>query len=783
MAIKNYLIFFFIFLFAGGYCQELTGTIRGKVTDKQSGFEIPGVNISVTSVEPIQGGASDVFGNFRVENIPVGRHTIRVSLIGYETVTLSNLMLTSAKELEVNIALEESIVNLETVTISAQGDKKESINKMATVSSRTFSVEEAARYSGALQDPARMAQNFAGVNGSNDSRNDIIIRGNSPTGVLWRLEGIDIPSPNHFATLGTTGGPISMLNINNISNSDFATSAFAAEYGNALSGVFDLNLRAGNSEKKEYLAQVGFNGFELGAEGPFKKGNRGSYLANYRYSTLGVFHALGVDLGTGAAVPEYQDVTFKINGFTRNNIALSLFGIGGISSIEFLAKDAGSNNLFTRDLEDTRFTSETGILGVSAKKFLDKNTSIKLILSGSHVATKGIIEKVDSLFQPLYTDYAFSQLQDKLSSHLRFNKKVNASNTYIIGAIYDHLFFDVTDSIYENGNYRIASDSKENTSLSQVYAQWQHKFSGLFKMNLGLHSQNFHFNSSFILEPRLGLKYSLTEKQTLSFGYGLHSQTQPITVYFERDQLAGNNLPNKNLDFSKSHHIVLAHDWFFSESMRLKSEIYYQHLFDVPVDSFASTYSMLNEGADFGIASGTGILNNGTGRNYGLEITLEHFFNKGYYFLFTSSLFEAKYKGSDGVERNSVYNTNYVFNALGGKEFNILKNTTLSFDSKVTYTGGRRYSPIDYALSAQFNRDIRDNTRAFSLQYDPYFRLDFKITFRRNGKKTSQQFAVDLQNITGNKNIFLQEYNPTTKQVETTYQRGFFPDVQYKIYF
>jgi hypothetical protein len=148
-----------------------------------------------------------------------------------------------------------------------------------------------------------MASNFAGVSGANDARNDIIIRGNSPSGLLWQLEGLNIPNPNHFGSLSSTGGPVSMLNNNVLDKSDFMTSAFPAQYGNALSGVFDLSLRNGNNEKYEFLGQVGFNGFELGAEGPFSKNSKSSFLINYRYSTLALFQQIGINFGTGSATP------------------------------------------------------------------------------------------------------------------------------------------------------------------------------------------------------------------------------------------------------------------------------------------------------------------------------------------------------------------------------------------------------------------------------------------------------------------------------------------------
>lgn len=766
--------------------QDLTSTIKGTVVDKQSQFTLPGVNVILVGSDPIVGASTDINGRFRLENVPVGRHTIQVSFLGYETITLGNLLINSGKELDLNISMVESIGELQEVVITGQADKRESLNKMATVSARQFSVEEAQRYSGSLQDPARMAQNFAGVSGASDDRNDIIIRGNSPTGVLWRMEGIDIPSPNHFSSLGTTGGPVSMLNINNLSNSDFMTSAWTADYGNALSGVFDLKLRAGNSDKREYLGQVGFNGFELGAEGPFSKSGLSSYLLNYRYSTLGVFNALGVDLGTGTAIPEYQDLTFKLNFPTKKAGNFSVWGIGGTSFIEFEPDGNDSTNLYSDGTSRTKFSSSTAVAGASHQYYFNENTYYKLVLAASGSQTLGAGDSIGEEPADAYPLFGFDRRQMKYSANLKLNRKVNAKNTFTAGVIGDYYTFDMLDSArLDDGTILIISDNAAEAMLVQGYALWQHRFNEKWTLNSGLHSQSFLLNNSHMIEPRLGLKYALNSRHTFNLGAGHHSQLQPITVYFIEETDANGNifLANEDLDFTKAIHAVIGHDFFLNENMRLKTEVYYQHLYNIPVDTFASSFSMLNAGADFVLPTQTGLVNEGTGYNYGLEITLERFFNRGYYFLITNSFFNSRYEGSDGVERNTQFNGNYVSNLLAGKEFQLGQKAALSFDTKVTYAGGRRYTPIDLAASRLTGQEVLIEDEAFASQFDDYFRTDFKIMFRYNGKKIAQQFSVDLQNVTNNQNVFQHGYNNNTGDVGTVYQRGFFPDVQYKIYF
>lgn len=776
-----------LFLFIGQmtlFGQELTQNLRGTITDKQSQFPIPGAKVIVVDSNPIKAAITDIDGNFEIADVSIGRLTVQISFIGYEAATIPNLELKSGKELVINVGLEESVAVLNKVDVTYKEEKGESINKMASVSARTISTDEAGKFAGTLNDPARMAQNYAGVSGVSDDRNDIIIRGNSPLGVLWRMDGIDIPSPNHFASLGTTGGPVSMLNINNLANSDFYTSAWSADYGNALSGVFDLRLRNGNNARREYLGQVGFNGFEFGAEGPFSQKSRASYLINYRYSTLGVISALGINLGVGAAIPQYQDVTFKVNVPTKKAGRFTLWGIGGTSFIEFEPSDEiDSTNLYADPNERSRFESRTGVVGASHKYFFNKKTFSELIVAYSVSSTIGTGDSITEGGTP-FNRFGFDRNQFKASANYKINHKFNAKNTLAVGAIAEHYRTDILDSAYNSGAYRIISSSEGSAVLLQSYINYQHKFNDQLTFNGGVHSQHFLLSDSHVAEPRLGFRYRLGQRHTLSIGSGMHSQIQPITVYFIEEENDGNiTFPNQSLGFSKAIHNVLGYDLAISENMRLKAEVYYQHLYEVPVDSFSSSFSMLNQGADFVLPNGTGYVNEGTGTNYGIELTLERFLNKGYYFLFTTSIFDSRFEGSDGVERNTAFNGNYIFNLLGGKEFRLNKNMTLGFDIKTTYAGGRRYTPINLEASRLFDTEILFEDQLYEEQHPNYFRLDFKTTFKYNGEKLNQEFSVDLQNITNQQNVFQSGYNRATENIGIVYQRGFFPNVQYKIYF
>lgn len=770
--------------------QTLTQTIKGTVVDKQSQTPLPGVVVQVLNSEPLLGTSTNDKGEFKIERVPIGRWQLKFQVISYKERYIT-IILNAGKESVTNLEMEESVIQGEEVVITAEQDKTKTNNKMSTVSSRVFSAEEAARYAGSRNDPARMAANFAGVSGANDSRNDIVIRGNSPLGILWRLNGLDIPNPNHFGNAGSTGGPISILNNNTLDNSDFMTGAFAADYGNATSGVFDLKMRQGNNEKHEFIAQLGFNGFELGAEGPLSKNKNASFMVNYRYSTLSVFKALNIDFGTGAAVPQYQDLTFKTDFSSKKFGKFSFWGIGGLSYVDLLESDKkAGQDLYGYSARDTYFRSNVGASGITHTLLFKNNAYLKTNIGVSGNYNRVIADRIDTAFKTqknLKPEYRQTTQNIRYSLNTTYNKKFNSRNfinTGLYTELYQTVFVDSNDYLFGNNTFITLRNYKGSTALLRGFVQWQHKFSDNFLINAGISDQFFLLNNTNAIEPRIGLKYSITRKQALSLGGGLHSQLQPIYIYFATDTTKNKRVEtNKNLDYTRAAHAVLAYDNNFAENFRIKTELYYQYIFNAPVKNYPDYFSVLNLGADFNSPNVSNLVSTGTGYNYGLEVTLEKFYNKGYYFLFTGSVFESKYTGSDGVLRNTAFNGNYVFNLLGGKEFKIKQNHIISFDVRGTYSGGKRYTPIDLDASIASNSEVRDVSQAYTQQYSNYFRLDVKPGYRFNKKKVTHEFSIDIQNVTRNLNVFQQTYDITNKTIKTDYQLRFFVIPQYRVLF
>jgi hypothetical protein len=770
-------------------------TIKGYLTDAQSEMPLIGATVELLTVEQQKGTITDIDGYFILTDIPPGRHVLRLSYLGYEPQTLPNILVTTGKDVILNPGLEESVNELAAITVTAKTNPGESINEMSTVSSRTFTAESVNRFAGGRADVSRMASNLAGVATSNDSRNDIVIRGNSPAGLLWQLEGIPIPSPNHFSTLGTTGGPVSALNPNMLANSDFATSAFAAEYGNALSGVFDLSLRKGNRDRYEFMGQLGtFSGLEAMAEGPLNN-KKGSFVVSFRNSFVGFADALGIPLGTNAT-PDYRDLTFNIDFGNGKAGKFSVFGIGGTSNIDFLGSETDSTDLFANPGENAYANSSFGVLGLRHNIITGENTYVRTVISGSTQGGEFQVYDLDEdggdgLLKTDVNDQSIryslkSYLNSKLSNRLTVRTGIQFEATGLTTVVDDRDGRPDRDGDGVRDLDRVR-DFDGSFGLYQAFGQARYRLGEKTTLNAGLHAQYFSLTEAFALEPRLGLRFKATEKLSLTAGYGLHSQTPALPVFFYRDFTTGAPDANQNLDYMKANHFVVGADLAFAPNWRLKTEVYYQSLFNIPVDNFSSTFSILNAGADFVFPERGSLVNDGTGQNYGVEITLEHYFANNWYLMATASIFDSEYEGSDGVSRPTAFNNQYVGNLLGGWElpFGKGKRHRFTVNGKITGSGGRYYTPVDVELSREFNTDIRDESLAFTERYDDYFRIDLKFGVQLNSatRKFSQSFFIDFQNLTDRENVFQQRYNPVTGMVNTVYQSGFFPDVQYRVQF
>ncbi|MEH6682637.1 MAG: TonB-dependent receptor [Sediminicola sp.] len=792
---KTFLFLSFFLMYMSVNAQ--TGIIKGQILDEQSEMGLMGVTIELLGQEIATGVISDGEGYYLLENVPIGRQTVRISYLGFESTTLPNIIVSSGKDAVVNVRLKESFGALDEVIVTSETRKDRPINTLTSVSAIQFGMEEVQRFAGGRSDIGRLASNFAGVSTPDDSRNDIVVRGNSPTGLLYRLEGVPIPNPNHFTSAGTSGGAVSSVNPNLLKNSDFLTSAFPSEYGNAIGGVFDLGFRSGNKDDYEYSAQIGaFTGVEALAEGPLGK-NNGSFLVGARYSLIGLIGGAGIT----SATPNYSDISFNLDFGDSDWGKFSMIGIFGTSDIEFLGEEFEEDDIFASEDEDMYVSSDFGVFGVKHRINLGASTYLQSTLATSF-SNDGIrADRYIDLNGPderiiLYTEADNSENRYSFSTYL--NSKLSSKATLRSGLLFEN--FNVRSVLRDreeqpdsdgDGDPDLFTfrDIDEGLNIVQPYVQTQYRLTEKLTLNAGLHGQYGSLNEQFVLEPRAGLKYQAWKDHSFSIGYGIHHQLISLPILFLNEEVNGDLVQtNTDLDFVRSDHYVLGYDVRLAPKWRAKLELYYQDIANAAVEAFPSSYSSLTEGADFSFDNDrVSLVNNGTGFNQGVELTLEKFFSDGYYGLLTASFFESKFTGSDGIERNSPFNNGYVTNFLAGREFKVgsARQNVLFLDTRLSLAGGRYYTPVDLVASQEAGYEVLREDLAFSEQYDDYFRWDVKVGFKLNiaHKKQSHQFYIDFQNVTNRDNIFESRYNRLTNQVNQVYQNGFFPDLGYRFQF
>ena len=795
---KNYRIIVLIALMQPALLMaQPVGTIRGVVTDVASGQALPYVTVFVNSNPPV-GTSTDEAGNFRLNNLPVGRYDIQASFIGYEPAVFREILVTSGREVFLEISMRENMLMLGEVTVRANVIKEAPLNPMALAGARMLSVEEASRYAGALDDPARLVTAFAGVSGGLSS-NGISIRGNSPMFLQWRLEGVEAINPTHFSDMtGVGGGILTALSSNVLGNSDFFTGAFPAEYGNALSGVFDMQLRNGNNQNYEHTVQIGTLGLEFVSEGPFTQGKRASYLFNYRYSTMALMADLNPDLVGPAGGMRYQDLSFKMNFPTRQAGTFTVWGIG--IKDHYLQREPEDTTkwegYFGEYAElvgfDADFWQTKVVGGVGHKIFIGEKSFLKSDLVANYTQNKTTGEFI----YPRRNWEKFSAIDMKntnwnVAFNTYMNTKFSAAHTNRTGFNVTGLFFDMDYWLYPNPyglpDYppqdEMVNFTKDtgNSMAFSAFSQSSFRLNDRLTANVGLHGTYFRLNEMASIEPRAAIRWQALPKHAFGLAYGKHSRRENTDYYFIKTQATGDELVNKNLDFAKAHHFVVSYDWSASEYLRIKVEPYFQHLYNIPVEK-DSYFSLINH-YDF-IQMLPALVNDGKGKNYGIDVTLERYLNNGYYYLLTGSLFDSRYKGGDGVWRDTRLNRNYIVNALGGKEWKMGRQRQNMLDASLRFTlqGGERYIPADVTASRAVRQVVFDNSRAYEVQHPTEFLCHLTVGYKINRNKLSHNIAVQVVNVTGNKEYYY-GYNYRTDQPELISGTATLPNLYYKIEF
>lgn len=784
MDMKSLFILLSILLFPGLLFGQVGKAVRGVVVDNASGEPLIAATIVILNTDPPTGVITDVNGNFIIESLPVGRYDIQASYMGYEPMMFREIVVSSGKEVFITIPLKENLNELQEIVVRPKINKQEPLNSIASASARMLSVEEASRYAGGMDDPARLVSSFAGVAGGVNS-NGIAVRGNSPQFLQWKLEGAEIPNPTHFSDITEVGGGIfTALSSQVLGNSDFFTGAFPAEYNNALSGVFDMQLRNGNRWEHEHTVQIGTLGIDVSSEGPFRKGGQSSYLFNYRYSTMGLASDLFPDLLGDAAGMRYQDLSFKLNFPTQKAGTFSVWGIGLIDRYKVDALDI-DEWIRTGDNSIGDFKQHMASGGIGHKYYINTNTFVKTSLVGTYTKNKLFMDLLDTDFNhtPI-ADMKGTNWDVSLNSYL--NKKFSAKHTNRTGFNITRLNYDLDYSIspsFPTANLPIEkfASSSGNTMMFSAFSNSTIRFSNDVTANIGINSQYFLLNKEWTVEPRVGIKWRFLPEHSFGLAYGLHSRREKLDYYYVQRPETGDKFVNKNLSLAKAHHIVLSYDWTISENLHLKVEPYFQYLYDVPV-ARDSSFSIINH-RDWYL--NTALVSKGKGVNYGIDITLERYLANGYYYLFTGSLFQSRYKGGDGIWRDTRLNRNYLLNALGGKEWKMgrQKQNIFNVNVRFLFQGGERYSPIDEAASILSEEVVYDTSRAYEEQYNAAFVSSFTISYKMNKKNLAHEFAIKIINANGYKEPDGHNYNYLKREVESYESAVIVPNISYKIEF
>ena len=759
---------------------QTTQTIRGQVCDIASGEPMIGVTITVENGITMA-TVSDIDGNFEIKNVPVGRHSVRASYIGYEPVLLKEQLVSSGKELVLNLRMRESISELGEVVIKPRVNKQQPLNEMAQVGARMFSVEEATRYAGGMADPARTASMFAGV-ATGGATNGISIHGNSPQMLQWRVEGVEVPNPNHFAEITEAGGGVfTSLNGTVLANSDFLTGAMPAEFGNALSGAFDMKMRVGNNTKFEHAVQVGTLGVDFASEGPLGKGSKASYLVNYRYSFLEIvkkLHAINMEKET----LDYQDLSFKLNMPTTKAGTFALWFTGLIDNYENEVPDVSDWETLW-DSNDSWSRQRNCVVGLNHTIRFKNGGSLHSSVAFTGAYRKLGVNNYDELMTKTpCMDGRNSQWNVIIST--QHQHKFSSRYTMQNGFEHQHLDFNTwLDWIHETDGplYRVY-ESEGNTGLTRLYTNHKVALSSRLSAVAGVNVMWFNLNNQWLVEPRVSVQYKTSPSSTFSLAYALNSRKESTDTYFV--MMADKN-PNENLGLTRSHHISASFAQRLGENAMLKIEPYWQWLFDVPVEQ-GSTYSILNHRNFF---QDRALTNEGAGRNYGIDLTLERYLKDGFYGMLTATLFKSEYRDAQGEWHHSRHDRGYITNILGGKEWMVgkTKKNVFGLNGRLTLMGGDRYTPITEGITFEDIMKRPDKSIPEVDGLDPYSEQKgmnigyaFSVKYTINKKHTSHHFILEYLQM---KTFQGQTFDLRTHEIVDKFTSLTFPNIAYRVEF
>ena len=742
---QSILVFIVILLYLPLVAQGPSlGLIQGIVVDDHTQEPIPYANIVASGQDTSRGTVSDLSGNFSI-SVPLGRFEVRASYVGYKDVWMDHVLIGSAISANIEMAMQESAFDLDEVLVKPMVNKKKAKNNFALLSSRLLSVEEATRYAGGFEDPARLASAFAGVS-SRVGTNGISIRGNAPKYLLWNMEGIEIPNPNHFANLSVFGGGgLTALSSQVLDNTDFMTGAMPAGYSNALSGVFDLSMRSGNHDQHHPSIQMGLIGLDAASEGPLNKQKKSSYLLNYRYSTLAAVQSLLPEEAQGIS---YQDLSFKLSFPSLTKGTVEWWGLGLVDQSGQSPVLDEDLRLYKQDLLDQDVRQYMGASGIKYLKYIDNDlkqvvrTQLAFSISNTDLQTGQLTDDDQLAAKNQINNRQFS-ISFNSSLSTRFSKQhTNETGLKLRLLGYNLSLAEATIP----GKLSSVLDQKGQSGLTTFYSNSSISVSSRTTLVGGLSLQYFGLTKKSLLEPRLSLTYQVSDRVKTGLGYGAHSRIEPLHHYLLENNSGTSG--NKDLRHSRAHHWVLNLEWSPSPNYLVKVEPYYQKLFDIPVTT-ESNLSLINIENDWFLDEK--LVNSGGGRNMGIDLTFERYMTRGFYSLVAASIFDSNYNMDGGPWLDTRYNLKYVGNVLIGKEFTWGKESqsSLNINWRTTLLGGQPYQQIDESLSLESDEIIFDNESLFNNRFQTGLIHHFTINYQVSRPNITHAFSLKILNVGG----------------------------------
>ncbi len=769
----------------GAFAQDLSQTIRGQVVDQVTGEPLVGATIQVINSET--GSITDNNGNYSF-TLPTGRYQLMVSYLGFQPVIKKEVLVTASKEVVLDFELVYASKALEEVVVSAG-------SPVTNIGSREITIEQTQRYAATFYDPARLVQSLPAASSTNDQNNNISVRGVSPSWNQWYLEGVEIANPNHTTNAGTfsdqptqNGGGVNILSAQMLATSNFLYQTYGSQYGNSLGGIFDMSLRSGNNQRKEYTAQASLIGLDFSTEGPIASGGA-SYLINYRYSFTGLLAAMGVDFG-GESI-SFQDVAFNLN-FPLDKGNVKVFGMAGISENDFKRPEDPEEVEEEKDFYNINYKGKMGAVGTQWEQQLSDKLSLSktLIYSLNHASRD---QELDSIIggEPNLS-YDNQRNIDKLSGNLSIKTRINAKADLTTGISYVLQLADLHTtrvSIF-GGDEEIVRDVDQHQWLWQPYISYHQLLGETVDLEAGLRYMYHDLSGDAELLPRLSLGYWFSSQDRLTATMAFLGQMNSTDVQFGyRDGIG--EYPNKELPLMESRNFSLAYTRMMKKST-LETELFYNNYDHVPIGNFGSgpaflgmgIYSTFNED---GVAPPFELIAAGTANTYGIDVRLEQQLQSSWYYLIGGTFYRSNYEAPDGNTYDSRWDGQYSLNSTFGKEIirspKKGKNRSVNLNARVIYQGGFRESPLDQEMSNASGMEVYQYNEPWAYQTPDFFRIDFRVAWRVEKERYHRSLSLDIQNVLNYENYAFRYFDNFTGRIERKNQLSLIPLLTYRVEF